>query len=223
MVQTWERITFLHWPYVPSEVARLLPPGLEPDLWDGRAWVGFTPFVAGVRPPFGPDWTLRFPETNVRTYVRGPDGQRGVWFFSLDASRFSAVIGARALYRLPYQWSRMRVEYDGRTVVYRSNRKWPEPGPHSEIEVEPGSKFGAGEEGPLDHFLTARFRLYTLLRRGYGFAQVEHPPWPLHRARVLRLNQSLVSAAGLPHPAREPLVHYSPGVEVRVGFPRALT
>jgi uncharacterized protein len=52
---------------------------------------------------------------------------------------------------------------------------------------------------------------------GFALAKVEHPPWPLMRARVLRLDENLISAAGLPAPEGEPLVHYSLGVDVRVG------
>lgn len=50
-------------------------------------------------------WFSRFPETNVRTYVRAADGTTGLWFFSLDAARLGAVIVARARYRIPYFWS----------------------------------------------------------------------------------------------------------------------
>ena len=45
------------------------------------------------------------------------------------------------------------------------------------------------------------------------------PPWPLHRAEALTVDDGLISAAGLPEPSGEPLVHYSPGVDVRIGRP----
>jgi len=44
------------------------------------AWVGLTRFVLGdLRTPVAPapPWFSRFPETNVRTYVVGPDGREG--------------------------------------------------------------------------------------------------------------------------------------------------
>ena len=52
------------------------------------------------------------------------------------------------------------------------------------------------------------------LRRYYA----EHGEWPLHRARVLRLEQDLLARAGLPAPAGDPLAHASPGVPVRIGM-----
>ena len=58
--------------------------------------------VVRTRGGHGLPWLLEFPETNVRTYAVGPSGERGVWFFSLDASRLAAVVTARATYRVPY-------------------------------------------------------------------------------------------------------------------------
>src|SRR6478672_7239392 len=74
------------------------------ETFDGSAWVGLVPFEMQVRPPrVAPvPWLSNFPETNVRTYVRAPDGTTGVWFLSLDAARASAVVTARTTYRLPY-------------------------------------------------------------------------------------------------------------------------
>jgi uncharacterized protein YqjF (DUF2071 family) len=220
MRQRWVRLTFLHWPFEPDTVQKLLPRGLELETCEGAAWVGLVPFVVEARPPLTPAaLSLRFPETNVRTYVRGPRGKRGVWFFSLDAARLAAVAGARALYRLPYMWSDMSVSETCGVVRYRSRRKWPRPAASSDIVVAPGSAFAPIELRELDHFLTARWRVYCAVGSGLAAAKVEHPPWPLARARVLRLEQDLIPAAGLPAPRGEPLVHYSAGVDVRIGAP----
>ena len=68
----WEGVTFLHWRYEPDLVQRPLPPGLEVETFEGAAWVGLVLLRMGVGllglPPV--PWLLRFPETNVRTYVR---------------------------------------------------------------------------------------------------------------------------------------------------------
>ncbi|GAA1038709.1 hypothetical protein GCM10009557_55470 [Virgisporangium ochraceum] len=86
MYQSWLDLTFLHWRYPADVVQRLLPPGLTVQEFDGSAWIGLVPFtMSGVRFPGVPalPWMSRFPETNVRTYVTGPDGSQGIWFFSL--------------------------------------------------------------------------------------------------------------------------------------------
>jgi uncharacterized protein YqjF (DUF2071 family) len=160
MYQTWSWITFLHWSYPPEAVQRLLPDSLEVQTFEERAWVGLTPFfLEDLRTPVAPalPWFTSFPETNVRTYVRGPDGREGLWFFSLDAARLEPVLVARPTYALPYMWSDMAVERDGSIVRYRSRRRWPGPTPAvSRITVEVGAPLPSGELSDLDHYLTAR-------------------------------------------------------------------
>lgn len=217
--QTWRDLTFLHWPYDPSVVRPLVPAELELDLYDGAAWVGLVPFlITGLthsRAPVLP-WLSNFPETNVRTYVVDREGRSGVWFFSLDAARLPAVIGARLAYGLPYFWARMTVLSQDTGTRYTSIRLHG-PKAESDIRVRPGEAIGAPSE--LDGFLTARFRLYA--RRGGRLldAGIEHEPWPLQRARVLELRQSLVEAAGLPQPTGEPVAHFSRRVDVLVASP----
>jgi uncharacterized protein YqjF (DUF2071 family) len=72
----------------------------------------------------------------------------------------------------------------------------------------------------LDDFLTARWGLHT---RAWGrtlHLPNEHPRWPLHAAELLSLDDSLLTAAGLPTMTRAPdSVLYSPGVPVVFGAP----
>lgn len=220
MRHRWATLTFLHWPYATADVQRLLPSGLTVETYDGRAWVGLVPFHMTVRAARGPalPWASAFPETNVRTYVTGPDGSTGVWFFSLDAARLGAVTAARATFGLPYFWADMRVDRHGDTVRYVSRRRWPRPAARSDVAVEAGEPYATLTD--FDHYLTARFALWARgpaggLRRTVAY----HPPWPLRRATVRHLDTDLVTAAGLPAPAGNPLVHYSDGVDVRIGTP----
>jgi uncharacterized protein len=217
--QGWQSLTFLHWRYNSSSLERLLPPGLELDTFDGSAWIGLTPFrVVKLRTPGLPalPWISSFPETNVRTYVRGSDGEPGIWFFSLEAARLFAVLGARAIYGLPYRWAKMRVKATTETVEYESQRRWPGTTARSRILIEIGEPTG---NHALERFLTARFRLYTLLSGKLAYADVEHEPWPLRKARAIDIEQTLLQGSGLPQAAGQPIVHYSPGVFVRIGRP----
>jgi uncharacterized protein YqjF (DUF2071 family) len=219
MIQHWRRLTFLHWRYPPDQVQALLPAGLTVETFDGSAWVGVIPFrMAAVRPSVLPalPWLSWFPETNVRTYVHGPDGRTGIWFFSLEAARLVPVLIAQAGFGLPYRWADMSVDDHGSTVLYRSRRRWPgRPGARCDATVRPGAPL---EPGPLDHFLTARYRLYSRYAGRLVAANAEHPPWSLYHGEVTRLDQDLAQAAGLPGPGHDPLVHTSPGVRVRIGM-----
>jgi uncharacterized protein YqjF (DUF2071 family) len=223
MVQRWERLTFLHWRYEPEAVRAVVPSGLEVETFEGSAWVGLVPFFMRVGVPRrdgGVLWFARFCETNVRTYVRDVGGRSGLWFFSLDAADLSAVLTARATYRLPYYWSDMTVTADGGRVRYTCRRRWPGlRGTRSRVGVDVDSPYEPGELGARDHFLTARWRLFSAVGTRHRFARAAHPPWPLQRATAVEVDDELVIAAGLPQPAGEPLVHYSPGVTVRIGRP----
>jgi uncharacterized protein YqjF (DUF2071 family) len=224
MTQRWARLTFLHWSFEVDTVQRLLPAGLTADPWDGRAWVGLVPFFMHVGMPGGQGvpWVSNFCETNVRTYVRDRAGRTGIWFFSLDAGRLGAVAVARTAYRLPYFWSAMRVASRDDEIAYTCLRRWPGPrSAASFVRVRIGAPYQPSELDDRDHFLTARWMLFSVAgRRYYRFARAWHEPWPLHRAEPLAVDDHLIAAAGLPQPAGPPLVHYSPGVDVRIGRPQ---
>jgi uncharacterized protein YqjF (DUF2071 family) len=218
MLQSWAHLALLHWAYDPDVIAARLPDGLEPDLFQGRAWVSITPFELTLRPPVGPPMT-RAPETNLRTYVsHGP--KSGIWFFSLDLGSMTAAGAARASYGLPYCWSDMTVDHRGNSFRYRSRRIWPADEAAHDIRIRVGKFVDRQSLGDLDRFLTARWRLFA--RRGPLLTQapIEHPAFDFAQATVTRLEESLFAAARLPEPEDEPLVHYTPGVDVRVGAPR---
>jgi len=224
MRQRWERLTFLHWSYEPAIVQRLLPPWLRADTFGGLAWVGLVPFYMRVGTAGGHQapWVSHFCETNVRTYVRDHQDRPGIWFFSLDAARAGAVAVARATYRLPYHWSRMRLAARGGEIAYRCQRRWPGPrAVASRVRIGVGDRFGAGELDDRDHFLTARWVLFSSAGARCRFARAYHPPWPLHRAQVIMVDDHLIAAAGLPAPRGQPLAHYSPGVDVTIGRPES--
>lgn len=49
VTQVWRDVTMLHWREDPAVGRALLPPGLEPDVADGSAWVSLVP-AALARP-----------------------------------------------------------------------------------------------------------------------------------------------------------------------------
>jgi uncharacterized protein YqjF (DUF2071 family) len=222
MYHSWSHMTFIHWRYPPAVAQSLVPEGLLVEEFDGSAWVGLTPFLMeDVRTPGLPalPWLSRFPETNVRTYVRDGRGRSGLWFLSLDAGRLPAVLGARAGYWLPYYWSDMSVGVQAERRAYRCRRRWPGPtGLRCDADVEVGAPLAGPQRDELADFLTERYRLFTLIGGRLASAEVEHRPWPLHQARLTHLKQGLLQAAKLTAPDHDPIVHASPGVRVRVGM-----
>jgi uncharacterized protein YqjF (DUF2071 family) len=222
MLQRWTLLSFVHWAYEPAAVQAVLPRELEVDTFDGAAWVGLIPFRLAIRRrgvPYVP-WLSRFAETNLRTYVIGPDGRRGIWFLSLDAARLGAVAVARTSYRLPYMWADATIRARGDTIRYRGARRWPSPRAEYDLTL----RIGAALERPsdLERFWTARWHLFSPApqplpprRLELDVTTVEHPRWPLHRAAVIALEESLLHAANLPAPGCEPIALFSPGVATR--------
>ncbi|MEM6931682.1 MAG: DUF2071 domain-containing protein, partial [Myxococcota bacterium] len=217
----WRDLLFIHYAYPPEAVQALLPPDLTVDTWpdvDGieRAWVALVPFEMVVGTPGGLKMPLvgTFPETNVRTYVRGPDGTPGVWFCSLEAGGLLASLTARAAYGLPYFWADMSIDAGRRETDgvwrYDSTRRWPRrrtsdgalPVHHSVVRI--GEPIAEDAVSDFEHFLTARWGLYSRFpsmdagRAATLYAPVEHGRWPLFRGELLELDDQLLDAGGLP-------------------------
>jgi uncharacterized protein YqjF (DUF2071 family) len=214
LTQSWRELTFLHWPVDPDLVAPLLPAGTVPDTLDGVTYVGLVPFRMSkvLRVPY----LGTFPETNVRLYSVDGHGRRGVVFRSLEAARLLPVLIAQLGFCLPYRWASMRIQRDGDVVTYVSRRRGG--GPSSRIRVLPGVPIA--EPSALEHFLTARWGLHVSWHGRTLYLPNEHPPWPLHRAELLDIEEGLLAAAGVPRPAAPPAsVLWSPGVSVHFGLP----
>ena len=218
----WSELGLVHWRYPAAEVRALVPPELTIDTFDGSAWVGLVPFHCTIRPnglPRAP-WLSSFPEMNVRTYVRGPDGEPAVWFITLDAARLGAVLIARALYGLDYCWAKMSFERVGDVAVYRARRRWPGPRrSEGSLAIRVGDLYDRHEQSDLDRWLTNRWRFYCSTPLGLATGLVAHDAWPLRRAELLHCDPGLVEACGLSAPEGEPLVHYGGRVDVRMTRP----
>ena len=217
--QRWSHLVFLHWRVDPALVAPLLPVGLRPDVFDGSSWVGLIPFVLDRATVFGSPpipYFGDFVEVNVRLYAVDERGRRGVVFVSLEASRLAAVIAARAIFALPYRWSRTRLARDGDTFDFTSRRHL-DHGLTSRV-VATASPVAVQHDALAD-FLTARWALFTRVRGRTVYLRNHHEPWPLFEARLETLDDRLLSRAGFPGLAdRAPdSVLYSPGVTTRFG------
>jgi uncharacterized protein YqjF (DUF2071 family) len=225
MFQSWDHLLFLHWEVPADAIRRLLPPGLEVDLFEGRAYVGLVPFtMKGVRPAGLPSvrWLSDFHETNVRTYVHFRGREPGVWFFSLDAANPVGAGLGRAWFRLPYFFARMSLgpgeSPAGLRLSYASDRLYPGPKPATNrVEAEVRSPVEPAAIGTLEYFLAERYLLYSASRGGGLFkGRVHHEPYPLQVAEVRSLEESMLAASKIDRPDASPLAHYARGVNVEV-------
>jgi len=218
--QRWRHLLFLHWEVPASAVQALIPPELDVDTFEGRAYVGVVPFtMRDVSPWWSPSvpGISNFDELNVRTYVHYKGSEPGVWFFSLEAASTIAVAAARAGWSLPYHRAKMRLSVRGNEVEYSSRRRFPGPTPADfECRYSIGESIGSAEPGTFEHFLAERYILYARSSKALRIGRVHHKPYPLHRASVHEVRESMVRATGLPQPSGDPHVLYSPGVDVDV-------
>jgi uncharacterized protein YqjF (DUF2071 family) len=188
------------------------------DTFEDRGWIGVVPFrMQGTRHRYMPPipTATDFPETNVRTYVRGA-GRSGVWFLSLDAASQLAVWGARVRFNLPYHHARMQViERDG-SVAYTSRRQGGGRVAALVATYGPIGDVYKAERGQLDHWLTERYCLFGQRKDGrVYYMDVHHSPWPLQRGRAVISENTLATAAGLDVPELGPeLIHYSRSLDV---------
>lgn len=221
LTMRWKQQAMLHWPYPAATVQALLPRGLLVDRFEGRAWVSLTPFVMSSVRGLGlvPLPPPAFPETNLRTYVRLPDGRRGLWFFSLDVTA-PHMLAARAI-GVPYHLADLSVRTQGAETVYAGRRRGADDVGYR-LRIRQGHV--VAEPAPLDDWLTARWAAFSRRARHLWLTSVQHEPWTLRHGTVIEAQQTLTRSAGLPDPEGLPVVHTSPGVgPVRLGPPAPVT
>lgn len=225
MSMDWDDLCFLHWEVAPDALRRLIPDGLELDLFGGKAYIAVVPFgMSHVRPRFLPrlPGLHAFAELNVRTYVvRG--GIPGVWFFSLDATNPMAVRGARRFFHLPYFDADMGVERIGETYRYKSLRTH-HSAPPAEFQADyaPMGPAYRAPDGSLDDWLTARYCFYATDDEGSIFrTHVHHKPWRLQPASISITRNSMTAPIGIALDG-EPLAHFALKTRVAGWMPERL-
>lgn len=176
----------------------------------------------------------------------------GVYFFSLDAASPTSVRLARAGFNLPYFDAEMSAEREpsgSGWVRYASRRTHkgapaarfaasyrPKPVksvfPEGEAPAEPiptdHSRLGGSlalpvsRPGSLEHFLTERYRLFTLGRHGRGVrvGEIAHQPWPLQQAECDVSACEMTAGLGFELPGSEPMLHYADRLDVVAWLPK---
>ncbi len=201
MRMVWHDLLFMHWPVAPAILGEMLPGNLQLDTWEGQAWISVVPFhMSGVAPRWMPNvpWLSKFPELNVRTYVIH-DGIPGVWFFTLDATNPIAVRTARRWFHLNYVDARIDIEREGNWLKYhsvRTDRK--QPGGELKVDYRPLGVASTAVPGSIAEWLTARYCLYVVNRKGQIFrGDIDHAPWQLRNAQIVMHRNSMLDPYGV--------------------------
>jgi uncharacterized protein len=202
----WKDLVALSYEADPALLRPLVPPGLELDLHEGRAFVSLVGFLflhtraLGIRLPF----CQRFEEVNLRFYVRrlGPEGFRhGVVFVKELVPVWPIAVGARWLFGEPYRTvpMRSRVEVDdagnpraGGLLSY----EWRAGGRWHRLAARAAMPMGPAAPRSREAFLLDRHWGYTPRRRGALEYRVRRPGWLVGAATDVVLEADTVALYG---------------------------
>jgi uncharacterized protein YqjF (DUF2071 family) len=199
LTASWTELLMLNFAVPGAVIARLVPPGTEPDFFEGQAYVSVVGFMFRDARFFGLGLPghRRFEEVNLRYYVRRAVGdtvrsevgdavRRGVVFVREIAPRPLVAATARWLYNESYVTRRMRnsvrlagnalaagdeIGYEWRTG--RGNkRRW------NRMAASAAAAPQLPETGSLTEYIAEHYWAYVHTRDG-GTAEyrVAHRPW----------------------------------------------
>ncbi len=212
--QEWENILFIHWPVPSDEIEQLLPRSFKLDKFAQMAWIGFVLFRAKNSRLRGIPKLLSYPsfiQLNVRTYVKYGQ-ERGVYFFSQDASRKLAVKGAK-LCSLPFRQAMMSYQEKNDTFIFKSERTEKKtPFAKCEITYTPIKRLFPSKEEPLAFWFTERYCIWLKSKKGMIMkAPILHEHWKLKEVKYDISFEGLApNTINKNHFQAAPIVHYSP-------------
>jgi uncharacterized protein YqjF (DUF2071 family) len=217
----WRDVAFFHYRVAPDVIARSLPSGIEPDCFDGSAWLSVVPFrMTGIHVrgmPVLPGFNV-VPEINLRTYVRVRD-RPGIWFYSLDATSAIVVDAARIVTALPYFRARVATSERNGTIRYKSERRDRRTvAGRFDAQYRPSVESRRAKAGSLDAFLHERYRFFSVRGSQLLTAQVHHEPWALQTLEAEIAENTLGATVDYPLPIHPELATFGRGVRVTASF-----
>ncbi len=197
----------MHWQVDTQELKKHVPPDLEIDLYQDHAWVSVVAFtMENIRPRYLPPFSpiSYFHEVNIRTYTRFND-KAGVYFLSMEGSKWLSCKVAKGISELPYRYSKMQ---RGQGIFKSGNAAAND---HLYIDYAVGNK--VKEKSELDKWLTERYALHQDSGKSVNEFEVHHIEWPIQQIAIEKLKVSYPKYDKLL--IGEPLLqHYSAGVQV---------
>ncbi|MFC4401746.1 YqjF family protein [Gracilibacillus xinjiangensis] len=208
MSQRWDHLLFIHLPVSKEVMKKHIPDGLELDTYEGTAWITILPFKLSKMhfrkiPPI--PFLNTFLELNVRTYVKRND-TKGIYFFSLDADKFPAVLGARAA-TLPYVYAKMDMKQKGNTFYYYCRRKRSSKA--FKGSYRPISEPYYPERNSLSHWLLERYFLWSKRNDSLYSVGIHHRPWKVQDVEVEIEEESILPDFAKDTIIGKPVFHYA--------------
>jgi uncharacterized protein YqjF (DUF2071 family) len=96
------------------------------------------------------------------------------------------------------------------TATRVESRRIARPDAQFTATYRPHDRAFAAAPGSLEYFLTERYCLYHLARRGVPYRlDIHHPPWQLRRGEAVLHRNTMAEANGFTLPSTAPVLHYS--------------
>jgi uncharacterized protein len=218
MTQRWNDILFAHWRVPAAVVAPFLPDGLQPDTFQGSAWIGVVPLwldrfnFRGIPSIPGAG---SFPELYLRTYVHDQQtNSPGILNLAVDIGNFLATAAARLVLRVPCNWAEMRLnQRTEREFSFYSRRLFVS---HPVIfnaryrGLGPTRRLAEIRSGTLEYFFTERYCMFTRNHAGQAVRSSIHAvASPMEDAEAEIERNDLPGALGIQVSDQEPVLHYS--------------
>jgi uncharacterized protein YqjF (DUF2071 family) len=194
----WTNLALLSYRAPEELLRRYLHPALELDRWDGHAHVSLVAFdfedtrVLGLRIP----GFVRFPEVNLRTYVRHGDRRGVVFIRELVPSPIVALV-ARVWYNEPYRAVPITgaVSRTSDAIVVR--RAWRTAHREHRVELSASRTTRLPPESSVEHYFKEHAWGFGRTRSGRLLHyRVDHPPWAVHEVQALAADIGFAATYG---------------------------
>lgn len=198
LTATWRYLLNVTFPVPPEILHPHVPPGVELDVQNGRAFASIVAFhfldtrVKGLKIPFH----VNFPEINLRYYVKRGE-QRGVVFWKELVPKPAIAWVANGLYNEPYYPARMRVDLREEAGLHHLRHDFRYGGKDHRITARFRPPLHTPAEDSPAHYFKEHDIGFGLSHRGNTLSyDVIHPRWAIYDLLDWQLDMDFAALYG---------------------------
>lgn len=189
----WRKLIMANYVVDPRILYHYIPPKTELDTWQNNCYVSLVGFLfkkvrlKGLLVPFH----TRFPEVNLRFYVKSREGEhwkRGVVFISEIVSKPAIAWVANSVFKENYSVCRMKSKVETKQAQVNVSYEWKR-GDWNRLEATANYLPVPLIPGSKEEFITEHFWGYSRKNPGETVEyHVEHPRWDIYTINEYRIN-----------------------------------
>jgi uncharacterized protein YqjF (DUF2071 family) len=199
--QSYRDLLLTHWPVAESALARNLPAGIQPALFDGSAWVGRDVYLAAevaLHGPLGARVALPGgPQVTLRALVRREDCL-GIFLLDLAVSSHWLARAAQFLLHVDARSAVLELDHDARATTTHARVSARNGAGRVDLSYRLDGAAVPPRPGSLEKFLLGEETIFAAGSGGklYSIA-CTHGPWAVAPTTVDSREDSLAAARGL--------------------------